>query len=689
MLYKKELLTVPYIPFKKGKGRPKDGISFYAGATIVELPRSGKVLAVDYYQPGENVPCVRFFADKKNSSFLTYKVSTKEFLKSMLARTLLDINSSYRFIVEESDKARKTAMDYLGIHESSFWSYSINAHSISGLTGVCENFCQKIRDKRNEKALLSHYARQRMYHSQFLDTFDDMEEFNKRAREWNKWTATRFHNERLFFSNLDKKRRRKCYCTACGKRFTSSDNAITHKGQGCCPKCGAAVEYYAERYALSINDKISGKEHGAVFIETNDEYDVWTFCNVWRTYDEKFQPRFHYDDYIRVLKVKKTGKVLSSSYIRAGYYTGPHWTDFKEWAPTYHRVHVCPTNFEQIKEIPAFLFDEVVKSDYPIPIFDLINKAMRYPQVEYLWKMGLTKFVIQSPTLSPFVDYSKRSFSEVMGVTKQYLPMYRELNVDYYEHKIIRSAKEFIHPEDVLAYRALEIREPERYEEAIMSLLGRMTLRKFCNYIQKQFDVRKRQLGVNGLTANNDYRVIIELGDYYQMLIQLGVNLNRKNMFPADIHKSHNRLVERLNAQKKAEKERNEALARAREAKERAEMEERCKILEGYADKSFTVLIPKTKNDFIKEGEELSHCVGRMDGYYRNHIAGTKMIFFIRKLDTPEVAYFTAEIDMSLGTVLQLYGYGDCTAPEDVTLFTKRFAKWVLKQNAKRLRKAG
>ena len=62
----------------------------------------------------------------------------------------------------------------------------------------------------------------------------------------------------------------------------------------------------------------------------------------------------------------------------------------------------------------------------------------------------------------------------------------------------------------------------------------------------------------------------------------------------------------------------------------------------------------------------------------KRHLEGNRMVFFIRRASEPEKAYFTAEIDMNAGRILQLYGFGDCSAPREVRAFTEGFARAVL-----------
>ena len=66
MLVKKELLSIPILPMpalpKKKGVRQSD---YIPAAQIVELPKSGKILAVDYYH--QKALFCRFFCDGKNS----------------------------------------------------------------------------------------------------------------------------------------------------------------------------------------------------------------------------------------------------------------------------------------------------------------------------------------------------------------------------------------------------------------------------------------------------------------------------------------------------------------------------------------------------------------------------------------------------------------------------------------------
>lgn len=671
-MYKQELQNIPLVPIPKKPNKIEDNstIAYFAEADIVDLKKSGRVLVVDYYDINTRNLKVRFFVNKKEKQYITYNCLESKFEGKSLWKILENSNQVNSYIgAISSNKSLKMAMSYLGTYRERYYCFTTFCE-VNGITGVCENFCQEIRDNRAIKASRSNDKRQTLLHSQFLDLDNDSKKFHSRQKKWDKWVESRFDRHYVFFSNLDKKRKRKCYCSHCKKHFISSDENIKHKHIGICPKCKAEIVYCAERFATTKEDKLL---HDAVFIDGNENYHTYEFAVVKRTFSDDFKPQFKYEPYYRSIKELKTNKLLSSSY-NSSYWYGKHWSNFKMWKP-YRKVNVCPLNVDKLIGLPNYFSEIIEREKHTIDVFTLLDNLLSAPVCEYLCKMGLTSLV-SSFSRGTEINVEGKNFQEVMGVTKQYLPMYRDMNVTYYEHLILQCANDFVNPKLFEQFRNLGI-NLSRYYEEIKYLLDFMSLQKFCNYIAKQLEVRKKSIGVMGMPVNNDYSVIFDLKDYIQISLSMDISLNKKNMFPADIHKAHDELVARYNQVKKEieREESRKALALVND------------FFTEYKNKELTVLVPHEKADFVREGQELSNCVGN-DNYYLNHIKGCSMIFFIHKVSEPEKSYFATEIDMFNGTVKQLYGYGNCTAPKNVKDFVNGFARWLMK-NKKRMKKAG
>lgn len=95
---------------------------------------------------------------------------------------------------------------------------------------------------------------------------------------------------------------------------------------------------------------------------------------------------------------------------------------------------------------------------------------------------------------------------------------------------------------------------------------------------------------------------------------------------------------------------------------------------------------PMKRSDLTTEGQRLNHCVG-MSAYFERHLLGHQMVFFIRKVSAPDKPYFTAEIDTDTGRIIQLYGFGDCSAPKEVRAFTEGFFRKILRWKSMDIRR--
>ena len=163
--------------------------------------------------------------------------------------------------------------------------------------------------------------------------------------------------------------------------------------------------------------------------------------------------------------------------------------------------------------------------------------------------------------------------------------------------------------------------------------------------------------------------------DYMDIMRQMDM-LTPQNMFPQDIEKEHDRIVQLRDVKKReAERERREKEARefAQRHQQFAKMAARCK------SKDFMIKVAATSDELIREGTALHHCVGG-GGYWRRQIDGYCLICFIRKREDENTPYFTLEINLkgSEGySIGQLYGYGNCKPSEDIRRFAQRFVNMI------------
>ena len=195
-------------------------------------------------------------------------------------------------------------------------------------------------------------------------------------------------------------------------------------------------------------------------------------------------------------------------------------------------------------------------------------------------------------------------------------------------------------------------------------LLQTMSFERFGRYFTQQ-----KQSHPHVSTS----RLLIQYRDYIQMSEALSVDLSHKAIrFPADCVKAHDLIIPRFNEIK------HEAENKLFAAKASA-LYEQLHITE-YVKNELCIVLPQKRSDMITEGQSLNHCVG-LDRYYMNHIAGTKMIFFIRKAANPAKPFFTMELDMKSFRILQLYGFGNRSASADVKKFAESYVRHLARAN--------
>lgn len=94
---------------------------------------------------------------------------------------------------------------------------------------------------------------------------------------------------------------------------------------------------------------------------------------------------------------------------------------------------------------------------------------------------------------------------------------------------------------------------------------------------------------------------------------------------------------------------------------------------------NYVVVLPKSPQDLVTEGNEMHHCVGS----YRDRVAnGETIIVFIRHKDTPNKCYITAEIAPTTGKILQYYlAYDRCICSEEDWQFRRAYQDWLKRCN--------
>lgn len=438
----------------------------------------------------------------------------------------------------------------------------------------------------------------------------------------------------------------------CGREFLL-DRSVKPGSEGVCPKCSFLVRFRGEWAAKPIVEKakicIPSRVDGQLLLRHTDVRRVIS--------PGEREPEFDYSDFFLNIVVEKAGRQKAYAYWWRSYpYYWSGWSRLKNGSMCYSDTYVYTENLPEVfgerychVDLQAGLKDLL----RPINFAGLLWNLQNIPQAEYLFKLRLPGLAAGlSPKRSGAV-----SFSELTGVSKQYLPILRETQAGKGEINLLAESPKWVPFEVFRELCALNLDITGL--TTMQGIMEYNSLGRVLRYLQGQKKIKKTYSNLLGL-----YR------DYLDMARNMGCNLKKKAVLePRDLKAQHDLLSEQLAAQK-TEKE-NLLLSRAIENGLYEWAQE-------YASEDYCVMYPQTKNDFINEGRSLHHCVGNA-GYYDRHVLGRSMVFFIRRASQPEKPFFTTEIDMDAGRIKQLYGFSDCSAPKDVRSFTEGFVRAVMR----------
>ena len=187
--------------------------------------------------------------------------------------------------------------------------------------------------------------------------------------------------------------------------------------------------------------------------------------------------------------------------------------------------------------------------------------------------------------------------------------------------------------------------------------------------------VRSKRKEIPCTTATKIYE------DYLNFAERLGYQMDSDMIrYPKDLYKAHDDATRLINAMERE--------AQEQEMKKITEKNMKKYSFE-YGD--LCIVVPRSMDEIIKEGQKLSHCVG---GYADLHAQGKTTILFIRHKEARSVSYVTMEV---IGNrVIQVHGYkNDRYNPlsKEVTTFVEEFKKYIINpkaynRNAKKARKS-
>lgn len=491
-----------------------------------------------------------------------------------------------------------------------------------------------------------------------------------------------------------------CTCTACGAQwyapicntqnyYPQFENAGGWCGNGgptICPECGEAVEVAHERRLRRYPKESAAypweiiKRRGCIlFVCWKVARTVWVGTDAQRVHrDVCAEKRNAYmldraGRWHRFTAMERAGWCACSPMVYTGEWyemdrfevadyghglTLPHPADVYEgtalenakmermeaearncdrifYARVYQRY---PAAENLAMQCPALLYGILAETGYRITLLDWIDWTKARPHEMLRMSKQEFKAAAALPLAEPGrieAEVSRiklEALAQKWGIPKEYVRGMGETGVDF----VRRNQKK-----DPLAH------------------FGIVTT---WNYIKRQ-----------GLGNRATMAAVSLCTDYWKDLAAAGMaDGTRATIFPRNLKATHARVV---------------AAMKYKESKELADkFAKQARRLEPLAWQHDGLCIrpARDESELIGEGKALGHCVG---GYGQEHCAG-KSIFFVRKADSPDLPYYTLQLDTKTGKVIQNRGEHNCARTEEVQAFEEAWLAavvkpWIKKKKAK------
>lgn len=324
----------------------------------------------------------------------------------------------------------------------------------------------------------------------------------------------------------------------------------------------------------------------------------------------------------------------------------------------YYDPACCIVNKKYALKFDAYQYSAVDKYPYG-DVLKYLRVYEQYPHAEYFIKIGLQHLATNKVLLKKTAkDKAFRKW--LIRNAKQLRNEYG--TSPYFSAQVILSSykKQLSLIEGQALDRALKtLMRDYNYTHTLGKIISKRETPFFLEYMQKQN---------TNLSSYTDYIKACEF-------LELDMSL-KKNKFPHDFKRWHDIRIDQYHTAKamKDAEERKELYAQF------AVVAEKYLPLQRDKDETFIVVIARSPQDLIREGEALSHCVGRMN-YDQKFAREESLIFFVRDKNRPNDPYVTLEYSLSRKKILQCYGEHDNTPSDSVMAFVKK--KWLPYANRK------
>ena len=522
-------------------------------------------------------------------------------------------------------------------------------------------------------------------HQREMDQIDKhMKSIRPLPKDFQKWVnEVPLDFSRYIYYQRASKRLINGYCTSCsnGVEFHITHKTpwknVRHNKQGKCPCCKKNITFLAVGMTRNRVDTTC-----ATYVQKTKNGFVLRYFEI----EKKYSNNPAHPDYFRhpVLKMHESARHFFESDNGNWTEIGKHYefgyfkqTNIRRWCKSNSDAYAYTTpiytrNLQYALADSPWKFSafyELLKNEKNIPIQRYFKEYKKHPAYEYLVKARLYRLVNEKMDLyvsyKADLNFNGKSVYEILGVNKAGFQQMQRLNGGCDYLALIRLSEETSRP---MTDEQLQIFINMRIHNGLLKdLLAVASPQKIINYIS-----RCKECWVEEKHSNTVSTIATYWRDYLKICVFLGYDMkNDFNIFPKNLKVRHDEVVEDYKAERDT-------------IQEKAIMNLH-PLLQGvfgytHKDLGLVAIIPSTRDEIISEGEILRHCV-HTGSYIQKMVEGTGYIIFVRKVDSPETPYFTAEIVD--GVIQQCRGEKNCEMTDDVKKFVDHWQKELARADAK------
>jgi hypothetical protein len=315
-------------------------------------------------------------------------------------------------------------------------------------------------------------------------------------------------------------------------------------------------------------------------------------------------------------------------------YFRSHWHYWFE--PGYLYPHNLRPLFDTLG-ISYKLIDKVCAG--PVDVTTPILQNVKYPFLESIAAMGFKKLYQDIIERSArFAKTARRGkLHECLGVRKSFFEIAQRHKLEVKDFDLAASYDAELTEEDFLW---LASTNPPR--EFMDFFLQFCTVTEIRHYLSERMILSDRYDKMEYSWAKQ----MTWWRDYLQMCFRMEYDMSdRRILFPENLRAAHSYIMKM--SDEKPDPKWDKKIAGCYE-----------RLSEQYTFEKGGYMIrpPKNYTEFAVEGNRLLHCVCK-NKYYVQHVAGTNLIFFVRRTEEPEKPLYTVEYLAQTGRVQQIRGY--------------------------------